>query len=710
MAFYIRPAGLHYDRGRCDGGVYEYTKTVTLEKDDSFTICAFAAGRYKLFINEKYICEGPCRSAQDVRFFDKVTVNLHKGENKIRAVVFHVVETTAFTTGFIFSKPEFLFEARSESAVFGTDESWKCEFIKNHLLIDLDSFIFPREDVSGDRICVPLQIEKGDAFDFTTPRTLPYGWAPFRLREREIAMIAPAEEITFTEVRRGKNFIEYDAGKYVTANVSFSFKAGCDAKITYAECYVFDDGKRNRGDTSGRIEGIYDKVSSGSCDFTFDSFWYRAFRYIRIETETPEKVVSAKGYIYHYPITYDGSFTCSDENFNKMQEISINTLLCCTTELFVDCPYYEQQQYDMDSAIEAAVYMRLTADRKLVKKCIYDFAASQQPCGLLCANYPCTMTQIIPGFSLFWIWLLHDYLEATADAQYVRTHIGTVDKILNYFDNNLTQDGLVTTSREWDFVDWVPGWERGNAPVADGKPHTIYSLYLACALKNAAHIASVCSRPHLASEYTERYNSLCSAINEKLYDKNKQMYHDGEGTFSMHTIMWAVLSGIVSGEEAKKMAQKLDLDDIYKSSYSMNFFLFRALEKAGCYDMAANYFGGWQKMIELGCTTWCENPDDPRSECHAWSCAPLYEFSANVLGVKYSLDNEIVIAPNTMGLEYASGNVPTRFGIVKVDWKTDGEKFNINISSPEGVAKKLILPNGQLQVFTDGKKSFETDI
>ena len=188
------------------------------------------------------------------------------------------------------------------------------------------------------------------------------------------------------------------------------------------------------------------------------------------------------------------------------------------------------------------------------------------------------------------------------------------------------------------------------------------------------------------------------------------MYHDGEGTFSMHTIMWAVLSGIISGEEAKKMAQKLDLDDIYKSSYSMNFFLFRALEKAGCYDMAANYFGGWQKMIELGCTTWCENPDDPRSECHAWSCAPLYEFSANVLGVKYSLDNEIVIAPNTMGLEYASGNVPTRFGIVKVDWKTDGEKFNINISSPEGVAKKLILPNGQLQMFTDGKKSFETDI
>ncbi len=558
MAFYIRPAGKSYERGRCDAGVYEFTKTIELEKSEEFSLSIFAAGQYKLFINGQYVCNGPCRSSQDVRFFDKVTTKLlKKGENELRAVVFHIVETTNFTTGFIFAKPEFILEARSESTVFGTDDSWKCEFVKSHKLLDKDTFVFPCEDISGDRECLEMPIEQGASFDFETPRTLPYGYAPFRLKEREIAMIAPGKEVKLCEIRRGENFIEYDAREYVTANTSFSFLAGCEAKIIYAECYTFPDGKRNRGDTSGFITGVFDKVSSGKYNFTFDSFWYRAFRYIRIETETPEKVISAKAFRYNYPITFDGSFECSDEQFNRMQKISINTLLCCTTELFVDCPYYEQQQYVMDSAIEAAVYMRLTSDRKLVRKCIYDFAASQQPCGLLCANYPCTMTQIIPGFSLFWVWLLRDYLDATANIGYVKTHLGTLDKILNYFDNSLTSDGLVTNSKEWDFVDWVPGWERGNAPVSDGKPHTIYSLYLACALKNAAYIAKACGRYHLSDDYAERYSKLCDAINTRLYDKEKGMYHDGEGTFSMHTVIWAILSRSSRAKKQRKWHKSL---------------------------------------------------------------------------------------------------------------------------------------------------------
>ena len=179
------------------------------------------------------------------------------------------------------------------------------------------------------------------------------------------------------------------------------------------------------------------------------------------------------------------------------------------------------------------------------------------------------------------------------------------------------------------------------------------------------------------------------------------MYHDGDGTFSMHTVIWAILAEIVTGEKALEMVQKLELPDIYKSSYSMNFFLFRALEKADCYEKALGYFSGWQKMIDLGCTTWCENPDNPRSECHAWSCAPLYEFSANILGVKYSFKDEITIAPQTMELSFARGKVPTRFGTVDVEWKNTDGKFMIKIISPEGVTKKVILPNGECRISAD---------
>ena len=118
-----------------------------------------------------------------------------------------------------------------------------------------------------------------------------------------------------------------------------------------------------------------------------------------------------------------------------MWDVSINTLKCCTHEIYVDCPHYEQQQYVMDSAIESAVTMRLTHDTAMVRKCIGEFAASQQPNGILCANYPCSYVQIIPGFSFFFVFLLKDYLDYSADTAFAAKYTGVIDKIFAFFDN-----------------------------------------------------------------------------------------------------------------------------------------------------------------------------------------------------------------------------------------------------------------------------------
>lgn len=714
MAHYITPKEFAKDLA-----FYEFSKTTDVAFDGDFTLHIFASSRYILYINGKYICEGPCRGDSETRYFDEVTAFLSKGENQITLKVLH--QTDKFMTVFKTLKPCVLFEAVSENQTIKSDKSWHCFLIENHKPIyNHSSFLPPCEEITALPKRKEIELEEAFFFenrDFDFSENCSYnqfGIALFTpLEKRPLPMIYPSEEISFSAVKSGDDFIELDAGKYTTARVCFDFAANADIKIIYSECYSFDDGKRKRDDLSGKLDGYYDLIHTAKNDFHYETYWFRAFRFIRIETKNPKQVLkSIKAYRISYPLEIEASFNCSDEALNKMMPISINTLLCCMHEIFVDCPHYEQQQYIMDSAIECAVLRKLSSDTKMIKKCITDFAESQHKNGLLSANYPSCYTQIIPGFSIFWIDLLKDYLNYSADTEFVKAFTGVMDRILLFFDDTVKKHGGVTVSPYWDFVDWVPGWTHGILPLEDDEINTIYSLYYAYGLKCAAEICEKVGRLGLAAEYKERLFALKDAINERCFDEAKGLYRNGEktATYSAHTIVWAILSEVVPKDKERALAAHLFDEDISKCTFSMNFYLFRALEKCGMYNKAYDFFDGWKKMLDLNCTTWCENPDDPRSECHAWSCAPAHEFLSCYLGVKHTFDESITISPFIGNLSFARGTVMTRHGAVCVDWKINENRFKISINAPDKITKKLLLPNGEERIFTDKSAAFECEI
>ncbi len=116
-------------------GIYEFRKEIYIEKKEDCSINIFAQSRYILYINCGYICEGPCRSARNVRFFDAVKTDAFLcGKNKITIKVMHVSTPLQFSTVFKSMTPTVLCEFFSESHVFGSDETWECYFLKNYKL------------------------------------------------------------------------------------------------------------------------------------------------------------------------------------------------------------------------------------------------------------------------------------------------------------------------------------------------------------------------------------------------------------------------------------------------------------------------------------------------------------------------------------------------------------------------------------------------
>ncbi len=697
-----------------NAGFYEFSKTVDVKNSADFTVNIYASSRYILYINGEYVCEGPCRSQEEVRYFDTVSYRLTQGKNTIVAKIMH--QTDGFTTVFKTDTPMLICQIKSDTELFETDSSWECFSIENHNLIHREPYFYGLpycEEIYAPLYKTPLEITENSEFDFSEfgyfNATGVARYTP--LKKRPIPMIYPSKEISFKVVKVGDGFIELDAGKYTTAKVCAEIAKNTEMKILYSECYEFENNeKRLRDDTTGFLNGYYDFISTSHEDFKYESYWFRAFRFIRIESENPEKdLKSIKAYRTTYPLEITGKFECSNEYYNKMVDVNENTLLSCMHEIFVDCPYYEQQQYIMDSAIEGNVVTCLSTDTKMLRKCLEEFAVSQKSSGLLHANYPSTYVQIIPGFSLFWIFFLNDYLDYSADTAFAKKHIGTMDKILTYFKSQVEQHGLISTSPYWDYIDWVPGWVWGIPTLRNGEAITVYNLYYAYGLKCAIDICKKTGRLGLASEYEACYESLKEKMNKNCFDNAKGLYRDGNETksYSAHTIVWAILSEVIPKDKEKELASHLFDKDISRCSFSMNYYLFRALEKCGMYDKTPEILKGWEKMLNMHCTTWCESPDNPRSECHAWSCAPAYEFATNILGVKRNFEDVITIKPTVLGLKYAKGTVPTRHGHVAIDWENSDSGFKISIKSPENIEKHLILPNGEEKIFTENTATFK---
>ena len=91
-------------------------------------------------------------------------------------------------------------------------------------------------------------------------------------------------------------------------------------------------------------------------------------------------------------------------------------------------------------------------------------------------------------------------------------------------------------------------------------------------------------------------------------------------------------------------------------------------------------------MLTIGLTTFAENPDPTRSDCHAWSASPIYDFLATICGIMPDAPGfqKVKIAPHLGELNEVSASMPSPKGTISVTLK---RKFLSN-----GIEGEIVLP------------------
>ena len=130
------------------------------------------------------------------------------------------------------------------------------------------------------------------------------------------------------------------------------------------------------------------------------------------------------------------------------------------------------------------------------------------------------------------------------------------------------------------------------------------------------------------------------------------------------------------------------------------FFLFEQLAREGRIEQMLEMMRDkWGFMIERGATTFWETFPGfmkdrwTRSWCHAWSSAPTYFLTTEVLGV-YPEEpgfSVVRVAPHPADIVRCRGRVPTPHGDVEVSWER-GEGFSLEFRMPQNLKAHVVLP------------------
>ena len=731
-------------------GVFHFRKTVNLPAVPSkFIVHVTADNRYRLFVNGKPVASGPARGDLYNWYYESIDISpqLVSGNNTIAAVVWNMgvhapVAQISNQTGFLLQGDT------KQEEVFNTNQSWKVIQNKSYTPCSMDN---------GRRLRTYMVIGPGDHVEASA---YPWGWETTGFNDQQWATAInitnavqagygtdnlwtlskrtiPLMEETVQRiplVRRTEGF-ELASSKFLDNNASITIPAGkkisilldqtfnttaypqltvskgkgAMIRLSYAEA-LFDDKrvKGHRDSIEGKtLIGNFDEyVSDGGDNRSFRPLWMRTYRYLQLDITTQEEPLvlnDLHGMFTAYPFEPTASFSSNDASLQQIWDVGWRTARLCAGETYFDCPYYEQLQYEGDTRIQALISLYVTGDDRLMRKAITDFYHSRVPEGLTQGRYPSNRLQVIPPFSLYWVSMLYDYWMHRPDEAFVKDKLVAVRGVLNWYQQNVDQTkNMLGPMKWWNFTDWNRKFPNGVPDGATDGNSSVITLQYAYTLQQAALLFDHFNQKQEAANYRSTAAKLIAATYQHCFDasKNSMANTPEKKSFSQHAGIMGILTGAVPQQSAKKVMNTILHDtSLSQATFFYRFYLTRAMKQAGMANLYYSELRPWHDMIKMGLTTFAENPEPTRSDCHAWSSSPNYDFLATICGIMPDAPGfkKVLITPALGELKEVRGKMPHPNGFITVELKRTGTSgIEGSVELPKGLVGKFVWNNKEI--------------
>ena len=671
---------------------------------------------YILYCNGRLLGRGPARCNPydygQYNAFD-VTALLKPGTN-VFAAIGHWSGNWRNNVG-INAEPAFLLQARLDfpdgsAMTFGTDDSWKV--MAHTAFVETNVSYFGagsnnRAAIQFNSLLEPVGW-KSNHFDDS-------GWAAATVVNRPdyhlFAQMAPMEReqaelkpisITFTN---GAWLVDF--GRCIDGWPKLTMRENHPGDVVRVEYFQMTGGRKASG---------WDEYTSHGGMETWDADFGRhtSFQVLRIDGYAgPLRASDVRGMWAYCDADVAGRFHCSSPLLNDIYELCERSARQNVQQgvISVDADR-EQSPWLGDAWNIGNVLLYNDRDTMMIDKVVRDFAGEQFSDGYIPATSPAHRlvdvdpTRRIPEWAMYWPMLLWQQYLFSGDQTLLREmspHLARLMEWLKQFQDPTTK--LLNPVTQWRISDYA----GGNMPRGGYNAATACQYYED--LRIASDVFSELGQTNEGREYLQQAQEVKTGINDNLLNGDYYLARTDLKELFPLASTWALRFDIEPAPDKSKI-----LDTIEKvqkpniGGYGGDAF-YSGLFNANGGAFAIRDLARYRLMLDENKACWEGFYSGNNIEVnHAWTSYPAYIFLKYICGIQPTSGGFATfdVRPETSGLTFAEGVVPTVKGLVTTRWeKSKDGSFSLDISVPANACASVYIPelsNGNVTVTESGKR------
>lgn len=702
-----------------------FRKTFSIKsKPNLAKVFVTAHNDYLLYFNGKLLGRGPARcdpyhygqyNAYDI-------TRLMKPGTNVFAAMGHWVGT--WNNAGVNAKPAFLLQARLDyadgsSTTIGTDESWKV--LAHTAFIETNATYFPAMrthaapasqayrwtvpeeaahlpptfaevntgESGGDRAAIQFDSRQEPA-GWQTLGLDDSGWASATVVDRSLynlfAQMAPLEreqaELKPGGITSTNGAWLVDFGRCIDGWPKLTMRDNHPGDKVRVEYFQMTRERRPAG---------WDEYICHGGRETWDADFGRhtSFQVMKITGYAGKlKTSDVRGIWAYCDAEVAGRFHCSSDLLNSIYEMCERSARQNIQQAIISVDAdREQSSWTADSWNIGNVLLYNHRNTMMIDKVVRDYAAAQLTNGDFPACCPAQRSRRIPEWSMYWPMLLWQQYLFSGDETLLREMAPRLTRFL---------DWIKPYQNSTDKLLDPPGW-RISEYAGGNLPNGGYNIATACQyyenLRIAHKVFSALGQTNRSDDYLQQSQEVKAGINAQLFNGHFYLARTDRKEMFPLASAWAFRFDIERPEDKARIVDAIEKGGKPNiGGYGGDAF-YSGLLNAGGGEFVVRDLARYRPMLEDNKANW-ESFGGAEAN-HAWTSYPAYIFLKYICGIQPTSGGFATfdIRPETGGLTFAEGAVPTVKGTITSRWEKGAEgRFSLSVHVPANTRATIHIP------------------